>query len=189
MPARDAVGLAIAVLAISSCSSGTSTAPSSAAAGSAGSSPAASNEPSATAGSEAPMHDMESVTGDVAAHGMAGAGHEATSPMPASGDMASPSIAPDAHGSGDGHGDEVSDMTSDDSAGHGGGPMAFTTPSEQQRKVVLAGFAVINLLVFAGAGILRRTGHGSRGRQRAKQGKSTTPRRTSTARKDTGEQA
>ncbi len=177
MPARAAVGLAIAVLAISSCSSGTSTAPSSAAAGSAGSSPAASNEPSATAGSEAPMHDM------------AGADHEAMSPMPASGDMTWPSIAPDAHDSGDGHGDEMSDMTSDDSAGHGDGPTAFTAPSEQQRKVVLAGFAGINLLVFAGAGILRRTGHGSRGRQRAKQGKSTTPRRTSTTRKDTGEQA
>ncbi len=188
MPARVAVGLAIAVFAILSCSSGTSTAPSSAAAGSAGSSPAASNEPSATAGSEAPMHDMESVTGDVAAPDMTGAGHETMSPMPASGDMVSSSIAPDAHDSA-GHGDEMSDMTSDDSAGHGGGPMAFTTPSEQQRKIVLAGFAGINILVCAGAGILRRMGHSSRGRQRTKQGKSTTPRRTSTASKDTGKQA
>lgn len=128
--------------------------------------------------SEEPMHDMEPVTGDVEAPDMAGASHDP-----------SPSIAPDAHDTGDGHGDVMTDMTSDDSAGHGGGPAAVTAPPEQQRKVVLAGFAAVNLLVFAGAGVLRRRGHGSRSQQRSQHGPTTTPRRYGTATTDMGDQA
>jgi hypothetical protein len=139
--------------------------------------------------SQEPMHDMEPVTGYADEPDMAGASHEAATPMPASDDMAPASIAPDSHDSGDGHVDEMSDMNSDDSADHGGGPFAVTTPPEAQRKVVLAGFAAVNLLIFAGAGILRRTGRGSRGLQRAKQGSSKTPRRTGTDKQDTGDQA
>ena len=138
--------------------------------------------------SEAPMHDMEPVTGDTGAPEMAGHSHEATSPTPGTGDATSPSVAPDTHDTGDGHGDEMTDMTSNDSGGHDGGPAAVTAPPEQQRKVVLAGFVAINLLVLAGAGILRRRGHGSRGQQRAKQGPTTTPRRTGAAKEDTGDQ-
>lgn len=139
--------------------------------------------------SQEPMHDMETVTGDADAPEMAGASHEAATPMPASDEMAPSSIAPDSHDSGDGHGDEMSDMGTDDSAGHGGGPFAVTTPPEAQRKVVLAGFAAVNVLVLAGAGILRRRGRGSRGQQRAKQGTPPTPRRRSTTTNDTGDQA
>jgi hypothetical protein len=149
-------------------------------------------ESAAASPSEEPMHDMESVTGDAEAPDMAGASHEAVTPMPASGDVPGEEMSDmtsDSHDSGDGHGDEMSDMNSDDSAGHGGGPFAVTTPPEAQRKVVLAGFAAINLVVLAGAGILRRQGHGSRGQQRAKQGTAPAPRRRSTASNDTGDQA
>jgi hypothetical protein len=134
------------------------------------------------------MHDMEPVTGDVEAPDMAGASHD-PSATPESGGMTSPSVAPDAHDTGDGHGDEMTDMNSDDSAGHGGGPSAVTAPPEEQRKVVLAGFAAVNLLVFAGAGILRRMGHGSRSQLRAKQGPTTPSRRSGTTTNDMGDQA
>jgi hypothetical protein len=153
-----------------------------------GDAPISEPSPIASSPSEAPMHDMAPVTGDVEAPDMAGASHD-PSATPESGDMTSPSGAADAHATDDGHGDEMTDMNSGDSAGHGGGAYAVSAPPEEQRKVVLAGFAAVNLLVFAGAGILRRMGHGSRSQLRAKQGPTTTPRRSGTATKDMGDQA
>lgn len=147
--------------------------------------------PTAVASSpgEAPMHDMEPVTGHSGASDMAGAHHAEASPVPGPADEVTPSIAPDAHDAGHGESDEMTDTTSDDSSGHGGGHQTVTAPPEEQRKVVLAGFAALNVLVFAGAGILRRRGHGSRSRQRSQQGPTTSVRRSGTATKDMGDQA
>lgn len=139
--------------------------------------------------SEAPMHDMQPVTGLSGASDMAGAHHAEASPMPGPTDEVTPSIAPDAHDAGHEESDEMTDTTSDDSSGHGGGHQTVTAPPDGQRKVVLAGFAAVNMLVFAGAGIMRRRGHGSRSRHRSKQGPTTSARRTGTTTKDTGDQA
>jgi hypothetical protein len=139
--------------------------------------------------SASPSHDMGSVTGDEQAHDMAGMSHDDGPSMPAPDGVGSDSSAPDSHGTGAGHGDEPSDETSHDTEGPGGSPAAVTTPPEEQRKVVLAGFAAVNLLVLATAGILRRNGHVGRGGPRTARGGAASARRSSTPSTSKGDQA
>lgn len=139
--------------------------------------------------SAAASHDMGSMTGDEQAHDMAGMSHDDAPARTTTDGVASESSAPDAHGTGAGHRDESSEETSHESDGHGGSPTSVTTPPEAQRKVVLAGFAAVNLLVLAAAGIMRRTGHGGRGGSRTARGDAATARRSSTAMTSKGDQA
>lgn len=140
--------------------------------------------PSATA-----SHDMGSIVGDEHAPDMAGMSHDGTPSMPSSEGMSAESSVPDAHDSGDGHEAEPPEATSHDSQGHGGSPTAVATPPEEQRKVVLAGFAAVNLLVLAGAGVLRRRGQGRHGQPRTARSDAPTSRRFSTTSTSKGDQA
>ena len=139
--------------------------------------------PSAT-----PSHDVGSVTGDEQAHDMAGMSHDDAPSIPASDGLGSESSAPDAHGSGVERGEKTPEATSHDSDGHGGSPTAVATPPEEQRKVVLAGFAAVNLLVLAGAGVLRRRVHGRHGQSRTARSDAVTSRRSSTSSTSKGDQ-
>lgn len=77
------------------------------------------------------------------------------------------------------------DTARDEGADHGSAAATVATPDEAGRRVVLASFGTLNLLVIAAAGILRLNGRGAGAKKQAKQAaRSVPPVTTGTTRTD-----